>query len=66
VGWREGTLELHAGLVTVLPTEPAALLGVLVRVLAPALRRMAADRLAAAWAAACEAPGGPATRAPPP
>jgi hypothetical protein len=55
VGWHDGTLELHAGLVTVLPTEPAALLGVLVRALAPALRRAAADWLDAAWSAACEA-----------
>jgi hypothetical protein len=56
VGWRDGTLELHTGLVTVLPTEPTALLGVLVRALAPALRRAAAARLEAAWSAACEAP----------
>jgi len=52
VGWRDGTLELHAGLVAVLPTEPAALLGVLVRAIAPALRRAATDRLEAAWSAA--------------
>jgi hypothetical protein len=52
VGWRDGTLELHAGLVAVLPTEPAPLLGVLVRALAPPLRRAAAERLQAAWSAA--------------
>lgn len=56
VAWRAGTLELHAGLVTVLPTEPAALLGVLVRALAPPLRRAAADSLDAAWIAAREVP----------
>jgi hypothetical protein len=52
----------------VLPTEPTALLGVLVRALAPALRRAAAARLEAAWSAACEAPEpaprGPATSMP--
>lgn len=63
VGWQGDVLELHAGLVTVLPTEPAALLGVLVRALAPALRRAAAARLDAAWSAACAAPG-PAPRDP--
>ena len=54
VGWRGDTLELHAGLVTVLPTDPAALLGVLVRALAPALQRAAVARLDAAWSAACD------------
>jgi hypothetical protein len=52
VGWRGDTLTLHAGLVSVLPTEPVALLHVLVRALAPALRRVAAARLDAAWSAA--------------
>lgn len=61
VGWQgeatvsQGrTLALHAGLVTVLPTEPAALLAVFVRALAPPLRRAATDWLDAAWLAACE------------
>jgi hypothetical protein len=56
VAWRGDVLELHAGLVSVLPTEPTALLGVLVRALAPPLRRAAAAVLDAAWSAACGAP----------
>jgi hypothetical protein len=52
VGWQGGTLELHAGLVAALPSDPAALLHVLVRAVEPALRRAATARLAAAWSAA--------------
>jgi hypothetical protein len=52
VGWRDGTLELHAGLVTALPTEPTALLHVLVGTLEPALRRAAAAWLDQTWTAA--------------
>lgn len=54
VGWRDDTLELHAGLVRALPTAPQALLGVLVRALEPALRRAATARLDATWSALCE------------
>lgn len=64
VGWQGEVLELHAGLVTVLPTEPAALLAVLVRALAPPLRRAATDWLDSAWLAACEPPPGPRTPGP--
>lgn len=49
VGHRDGVLELHAGLVAALPTEPAALLGVLVQLLQPTARRIAAAALAVAW-----------------
>jgi hypothetical protein len=56
VAWRERTLVLHAGLVTVLPTEPVALLHVLVRALAPPLRQAATGCLQAAWSASSPAP----------
>jgi hypothetical protein len=56
VGWRDGTLELHAGLVTALPTEPTALLHVLVGTLEPALRRAAAAWLDQTWSAAVSEP----------
>lgn len=64
VSWHADTLELHAGLVSVLPTEPAALLAVLVRALAPPLRRAATDWLDAAWIAACQAPSDPSAAMP--
>ena len=44
VRWREGTLELHAGLVTALPTDPTEL----VQAVEGPLRRAAVARLAAA------------------
>ncbi len=47
---RGDVLELHAGLVAALPTEPTALLGVLVQLVEGPLRRAAAASLAAAWA----------------
>lgn len=49
VRWRGNALQLHAGLLPALPTEPTALLGVLVHAVQAPLRRAAASRLAAAW-----------------
>ncbi len=54
VGWRDDTLELHAGLVSALPTEASALLGVLVQALEPPLRRAAAAHLQGAWSAVAD------------
>lgn len=45
-------IEVHAAVVASLPTEPAPLLGVLVGLLQPAVRRAAAAALASAWASA--------------
>lgn len=51
VRWHGGVLELHAGMVAALPTDPTALLGVLVQLVEPPLRRAAAAALEAAWSA---------------
>lgn len=56
VAWQGGTLALHAGLVTVLPTDPTALLHVLVRALTPPLRQAATACLQAAWSASPSVP----------
>ncbi|MCA9652426.1 MAG: hypothetical protein H6712_11760 [Myxococcales bacterium] len=45
----DDAIELHAGLVAALPTDPSALLGTLVHLVQPTARRLAAASLAAAW-----------------
>jgi len=49
--WRDEGLELHAGLVPSLPTDSTTLLGVLLALIEPPLRRAAARTLDAAWSA---------------
>ncbi|MEM9457226.1 MAG: hypothetical protein AAGF11_23815 [Myxococcota bacterium] len=51
VRWHGGVLELHAGMVPALPTDPTTLLGVLVQLVEPPVRRAAAATLEAAWSA---------------
>lgn len=48
---RPGAFELHAALVPMLPTDPTLLLGTLVQLLQPVVRRAAAAALAETWAA---------------
>ncbi len=51
VAWNDDGLELHAGMVPSLPTDSTTLLGVLLALVEPPLRRAAARALDAAWSA---------------
>ncbi|MEM7157892.1 MAG: hypothetical protein AAF799_33940 [Myxococcota bacterium] len=52
VAFRGGAFELHAAVVGYLPTDPTALLAVLIQLLQAPVRRVAAAAMAEAWAAA--------------